>query len=96
MRMPLSVIDSAQGPALGSAIHAAVASGLYPDVLAAAARMGRTSTGVYQPDAAAADIYDALFAEYATLHDYFGRGGNDVMHRLRRIAAGHLSTGALQ
>ena len=26
--------------------------------------------------------YDELFAEYLTLHDHFGRGGNDVMHRL--------------
>jgi ribulose kinase len=29
---PLSVIGSAQAPALGSAIHAAVAAGAYPDV----------------------------------------------------------------
>jgi L-ribulokinase len=85
-RMPLSVIDSEQGPALGSAIHAAVAAGLYPDVPAAAARMGRAKPAVYQPDEAAAGVYDALFAEYTTLHDYFGRGANDVMHRLRRIA----------
>ena len=26
---------------------------------------------------------DKLFAEYRTLHDYFGRGGNDVMKRLK-------------
>jgi L-ribulokinase len=30
-------------------------------------------------------VYDRLYAEYATLHDYFGRGGNDVMHRLRAM-----------
>src|SRR6266702_2141164 len=35
-RRPLSVIGSEQGPALGSAIHAAVAAGAYPDVPAAA------------------------------------------------------------
>jgi len=29
--------------------------------------------------------YDALFAEYTLLHDYFGRGTNDVMHRLKAI-----------
>ena len=33
-------------------------------------------------------IYDKLFAEYKLLHDYFGRGGNDVMMRLRDIASG--------
>ena len=27
--------------------------------------------------------YDELYAEYRTLHDYFGRGANDVMHRLK-------------
>ena len=35
------------------------------------------------PDASAA--YDALYEEYAVLHDYFGRGTNEVMHRLRQI-----------
>jgi L-ribulokinase len=84
-RHPLSVIGSAQGPALGSAIHAAVAAGAYPDVAAAAGIMGRLETDVYQPDAARADVYDELYAEYVRLHDYFGRGENQVMHRLRAI-----------
>ena len=85
LRMPLSVLDSDQGPALGSAIHAAVAAGEHPDVRAAAAAMGRVRRGVYRPDERAADAYDELFAEYRRLHDHFGRGGDDVMHRLRRI-----------
>ncbi|PZF86472.1 ribulokinase [Jiangella anatolica] len=83
--LPLSVIGSEQGPALGSAIHAAVAAGAYPDVRAAAASMGNVERGVYQPDPDDAKAYDALYAEYVTLHDHFGRGGNDVMHRLRAI-----------
>lgn len=83
--LPLSVIGSEQGPALGSAIHAAVAAGAYPDVRAAAAAMGNVERGVYQPDPDNAKAYDALYAEYVTLHDYFGRGGNDVMHRLRAL-----------
>ncbi|KQS71846.1 ribulokinase [Modestobacter sp. Leaf380] len=84
-RRPLSVIDSEQGPALGSAIHAAVAAGAHPDVPAAAAVMGKVLRGVYTPDPERADAYDALFAEYTLLHDHFGRGGNDVLHRLRAI-----------
>jgi L-ribulokinase len=84
-RRPLSVIGSAQGPALGAAIHAAVAAGAYPDVAAAAAVMGRVERAVYRPDDARADAYDALFAEYRLLHDHFGRGANEVMHRLRAI-----------
>jgi len=85
LRMPLSVIGSEQGPALGSAIHAAAAAGAYPDVRAAAAAMGAKQTAVYEPDPAAAAVYDELFAEYTKLHDYFGRGANKVMRNLRAI-----------
>ncbi|MDG4825888.1 ribulokinase [Asanoa sp. WMMD1127] len=84
-RRPLSVIDSEQGPALGSAIHAAVAAGAYPDVHAAAEAMGKLRRAVYVPDDERAAAYDALYAEYRLLHDHFGRGGNDVLHRLRDI-----------
>jgi L-ribulokinase len=83
--LPIDVIGSEQGPALGSAIHAAVASGAYPDVRKAAEVMGRVDHGVYTPNADQTAVYDQLYAEYSLLHDYFGRGGNDVMHRLRAI-----------
>ncbi len=85
LRRPLSVIGSDQGPALGSAIHAAVAAGAYPDVPAAASAMGRVNRDVYRPDEARANVYDELYAEYVRLHDYFGRGANEVMYRLRAI-----------
>ncbi|MBH0009702.1 ribulokinase [Salinibacterium sp. UTAS2018] len=85
LRMPISTIASEQGPALGSAIHAAVAAGAYDTVVAAGEAMGKVQKATYVPDAASADAYDALFAEYRTLHDYFGRGGNDVMRRLKNI-----------
>jgi L-ribulokinase len=84
-RLPLSVIGSDQAPALGSAIHAAVAAGAYPDVPVAAGAMGRVNRDVYRPDAARSGVYDQLYAEYVRLHDYFGRGTNDVMYRLRAI-----------
>jgi L-ribulokinase len=84
-RRPLSLIDSEQGPALGSALHAAVAAGAYSDVPAAARVMGRKREAVYLPDEASADVYDQLYAEYLLLHDYFGRGENEVMHRLRAL-----------
>jgi L-ribulokinase len=84
-RLPLSIVASEQGPALGSAIHAAVAAGAYPDVRSASAAMGKVQRAVYTPDESTAVRYDALYAEYRTLHDYFGRGGNDVMHRLRKM-----------
>ncbi|PJJ55718.1 ribulokinase [Compostimonas suwonensis] len=83
LRLPISVIGSEQGPALGSAMHAAVAAGAYRDIREASDAMGRLQADAYQPDEARADAYDALYAEYATLHDYFGRGANDVMKRLK-------------
>ena len=85
LRRPLSVIGSDQGPALGSAIHAAVAAGAYPDVPVAASAMGRVNRDVYRPDEARAAVYDQLYTEYVRLHDYFGRGANEVMYRLRAI-----------
>ena len=82
---PLHLTDSAQAPALGSAIHAAVAAGAYPDVPAAAATMGSKTANAYTPDPRAVGTYDRLYAEYVLLHDYFGRGANEVMHRLRAL-----------
>jgi L-ribulokinase len=91
LRRPLSVIGSDQGPALGSAIHAAVAAGAYRDIGSAAAVMGRRDEAVYRPDGARADAYDRLYAVYAELHDHFAgsaRGGTDVLHRLRSLRNG--------
>ncbi len=83
--LPLSVIGSDQGPALGSAVHAAVAAGAYPDIRAAATAMGSVNRDAYQPIPANAAAYDLLYDEYRELHDYFGRGANDVMHRLKAM-----------
>ncbi|WP_284752276.1 ribulokinase [Arthrobacter sp. efr-133-R2A-120] len=83
--LPLSTIGSTQGPALGSAIHAAVAAGEYPDIREAAAAMGSEPGAVYTPIPENVAAYEELFREYRTLHDYFGRGANEVMHRLKKI-----------
>ena len=86
---PISVALSEQGPALGSAIHAAVAAGAYPDVPAASQAMGRVHRHAYLPDPDRQRAYDQLYADYRHLHDYFGHsessGGNEVMHRLRAL-----------
>ncbi|MEV4676051.1 ribulokinase [Actinomadura sp. NPDC049382] len=83
LRRPLSLIGSAQGPALGAAIHAAVAAGAHPDVTAAAAAMGRRVPAAYVPDRARAAAYDDLYAIYRSLHDHFADGA--IMHRLRAL-----------
>jgi len=85
LKLPLSTIGSDQGPALGSAIHAAAAAGAYPDVRSAAAVMGRKQEAVYEPDPAAGAVYDEMYAEYKRLHDYFGRGENTVMRKLKAL-----------
>ena len=87
-RRPLSLIGSDQGPALGSAMHAAVAAGCYADIHEATEAMGKVRPAAYEPDPASSEAYDALFAEYAELHDHFGRGANDVMHRLAALRRG--------
>ncbi len=84
-RRPLSVLESDQGPALGSAIHAAVAAGIHRDVAEASKAMGRLRREAYSPDPTRAAMYDELYAEYTKLYDYFGRGTNEVMHRLHAI-----------
>jgi len=84
-RLPISTIDTDQGPALGSAIHAAVAAGLYTNVNQAAEVMGRVNKHVYLPNEERSQQYDALYREYLELHDYFGRGANNVMKRLKQM-----------
>lgn len=89
IRMPIHIAGSLQSPALGSAIFGVVAAGKarggYDSVFDAAERMGKLLNVVYTPIAQNADRYDRLYAEYSTLHDYFGRGGNDIMKRLKAI-----------
>ena len=85
LHMPVQVPLVEQGPALGSAIFAAAAAGVYPSVEAAAGAMGTRQRAVYTPDEQAGRIYDRLYAQYLRLHDYFGRGENDVMAELRTL-----------
>ena len=84
-RLPISTIDTDQGPALGSAIHAAVASGIYANVNEAANAMGKVKKHVYIPNEERSQQYDLLYREYVELHDYFGRGANNVMKRLKQM-----------
>ncbi len=89
LNMPVKIAGSDQCPALGSAIFAAVAAGKdaggYSDVFEAARIMGKIKDKVYTPIPENAAVYDKLFQEYVTLHDYFGRGANDVMKRVKAI-----------
>lgn len=83
------VSGSTQTPALGSAMFGAVAAGKtnggYDSIYDAAPIMGKLKDETYKPNPEAKPVYDNLFAEYVSLHDYFGRGANDVMKRLKEI-----------
>ncbi len=78
----IKIAGSTQAGARGSAIYAAVAGGLYKGVAEAARALGVPVKQPYRPNAADADAYEAIYAEYKTLYNYFGRE-NLVMKRLR-------------
>jgi len=86
LKMPVRVVDCNQGGALGSAILAAAAAGIYDSVADAIRAMSAPVLRVFEPDETCAAVYDALFVEYKQLHDLFGRGENDVMKRLKAIS----------
>lgn len=89
LNMPIYIAESEQGPALGSAIFASVAAGKekggYDSIVEASKVMGKVKDLAYQPNKENVEIYDKLFSEYRILHDYFGRGENNVMKRLKEI-----------
>jgi L-ribulokinase len=88
----VKVAAAKQTPAVGSAMFGAVAArstaGGYDSIYAAARNMAHLRENeVYRPNPAAQAVYNRLFAEYLQLHDYFGRGTNDVMKRLKSLKA---------
>lgn len=85
----IKVADSIQTPALGAAMFGAVAAGAekggYDTILEAAKNMSRIKEEVIKPIPENVNIYNGLYNEYVKLHDYFGRGENNVMKRLRGV-----------
>jgi L-ribulokinase len=81
--------------ALGSAMHGAVAAGCaaggYDSILEAIRNMAHLRDESFHPIPENKRVYDRLFKEYVSLHDYFGRGENDVMKRMKEIKAEVLS-----
>ena len=91
LNMPIKIINSAQGPALGSAIHAAVAAGKYKNVVEASSKMGGVDSMTYQPNPHNADKYNQLYSIYNDLYESFGHNG--MMHKLRAIRDAALMAG---
>lgn len=84
-RIPLSISNASLVGALGSAAYGAVAAGCYKNLQEAANAMGNKVPNVYKPHENRSVKYDKLYQEYLILHDYFGTGQNEVMHRLKKI-----------
>ena len=85
----IRISGSPQAAALGSAMFGAVAAGKerggYDSIVDAAKVMAKVKDTVYRPIPENVKMYDRLYTEYRILHDYFGRGANDVMKRLKEI-----------
>ena len=83
------VAESGQASALGSAMFGAVSAGSknggYDNINDSAKKMARVKDETFKPNKANHGVYKKLYAEYEILHDYFGRGTNDVMKRLKKI-----------
>lgn len=87
----LKVAASEQASALGSALHAAVAAGVYKDLHAAAKKMTQPPTRKYVPTRRASRVYDELYAEYVRAHDELGRNSQSILKRLKSIRGKSLS-----
>ncbi|MFW6035076.1 MAG: FGGY-family carbohydrate kinase, partial [Halothermotrichaceae bacterium] len=79
----IKIADSKETPALGAAMHGAVAAGSkkggYEDIFKSADKMAGIKEKRYTPITENHKIYSRIYQEYSKLHDYFGRGKNNVM-----------------
>jgi L-ribulokinase len=84
----IKIASSRQASALGAAMFGAIAAGSeaggYDSIEDAAEHMASLEKRAYLPIPENVEVYNQLFAEYRRLHDYFGRGDNQVMERLKR------------
>ncbi len=85
----IKVAGSKQNAALSSAIWAALAAGNenggFDTLEEAVDRLSNVQSVKYTPNQEHKEVYDELYTEYEKLHDYFGRGENNVMKRLKKI-----------
>lgn len=86
---PIKIAKSKQSCAVGAAIFGAVAAGKekggYDSIDEASENIAQYLEKFYTPIKENVEIYNKLFKEYKELHEYFGKGENNVMKRLRRL-----------
>lgn len=67
LNKPIKIAESDQAPALGAAIYAAVAAGIYPNVIEASKHMGSDFEAEYLPEPENIEAYQALMDSYSEL-----------------------------
>ncbi|MCL4154393.1 UNVERIFIED_CONTAM: hypothetical protein GTU68_059512, partial [Idotea baltica] len=70
LNKPIKVSGSDQAPALGAAIYAAVAAGIYTSVIEASKHMGSNFEVEYLPDVNKVEDYNLLMVSYSQLSDF--------------------------
>jgi L-ribulokinase len=70
LNKPIKVALSDQAPALGAAIYAAVASGIYPNVIEASQKMGSPFESEYTPQLDKVAAYNKLLIAYEKLSTF--------------------------
>ena len=88
LNMPICVLPSSHGSALGSAIAAAVAGGCYGAVRDAIVRMAAKEEKVYTPKPENHPIYERLYQLYAKLYRLYGQDEHSVMKDLLAVKRG--------
>jgi len=76
---------SALGAAMWGAVAAGSSKGGYDSIVEAAKRMARIKKERYTPNEESRQVYAELYREYVTLQEYFGRGANPVMKKLKQF-----------
>lgn len=88
----IKVADTIQTAAFGAAMFGAVAAGKeqggFASIVEAAEAMAQVREDTFMPNEAHVRVYDQLYKEYKGLHDYFGRGENGVLKRLKALRSG--------
>jgi len=70
LNMPIKVASSDQACALGAAICASVAAGVYPDMASAQKNMASAFDATYEPRPEVVPIYEALYQRYQGFGQY--------------------------
>ncbi|GHB32148.1 ribulokinase [Mongoliitalea lutea] len=74
LNMPIKVATSEQAPALGAAMYAAVAAGIYSNTQEAIQAMGSGFDNIYYPIPEHVEVYERLYQEYVSFGKFVEKG----------------------